>query len=335
VRAAVARELGRLPLLGNVLIRLLGDDNWHVRGCALLGLPTAVPPRARSALTSDPSRRRPPPQVAWTLVRIGLCSGDAALVSQADGAVEPAVLGMLRESRTGWTPLPARVLDAAIARGLAGPGWVVQREAAAVRDGLSPTTGTEAFRRLRGRRSVQVALDLQDLDQAVDMARQVSAAGVTLIEVGDPLIKRVGLRAVTEIKKAVPDTAVVAEMMSADWGRDQVELAAEAGADVVLLIGLASITSVAAAVGAGRRLGVPIMLDTPPGPLDQRWVRDMERTGSTRSSSPATSTSGRRQESTHCIGPVGYGRGPNSRLPSPEDSGPPMHTQFAARSGTS
>lgn len=40
--------------------------------------------------------------------------------------------------------------------------------------------------------------------------------------------------------------AVVAEMMSADWGRDQVAIAAEAGADVVLLIGPATSANVSA-----------------------------------------------------------------------------------------
>jgi 3-keto-L-gulonate-6-phosphate decarboxylase len=42
-----------------------------------------------------------------------------------------------------------------------------------------------------------------------------------------------------------------------------VELAAEAGADVVLLIDPATTASVSAAVDAGRRLGVAIMLDIP------------------------------------------------------------------------
>ena len=99
------------------------------------------------------------------------------------------------------------------------------------------------------------------------------------IEVGDPLIKTVGLVAVERIKRHVPDMAVVAEMMSADWGRDQVVLAAEAGADVVFLIGPATVASVSAAVGAGRRLGVPILLDVPTRHASQQWVRDMERAG--------------------------------------------------------
>jgi hypothetical protein len=53
----------------------------------------------------------------------------------------------------------------------------------------------------------------------------------------DPLIKRAGLVAVERIKQQVPEIPLIVEMMSSDWGRDQVVLAAESGADVVLLIG--------------------------------------------------------------------------------------------------
>lgn len=68
-------------------------------------------------------------------------------------------------------------------------------------------------------------------------------------------------------------------MMSADWGRDQVELAAEAGADVVLLIGPASIASVSAAVGAARRLGVSLALDASVNQVNPTWLREMEHSG--------------------------------------------------------
>ncbi|WP_123809763.1 hypothetical protein [Micromonospora globispora] len=95
---------------------------------------------------------------------------------------------------------------------------------------------------------------------------------------GDPLIKSVGTAAITAVKAACGDAVVVAEMMSADWGRDQVILAAEAGADIVLLIGPASVASVSAAVGVGRRLGIPIILDVP-AHARHPWVRDMERAG--------------------------------------------------------
>jgi 3-keto-L-gulonate-6-phosphate decarboxylase len=111
------------------------------------------------------------------------------------------------------------------------------------------------------------------------VASAAAAAGAQFVEVGDPRIKNVGIGAIEQVKQRVPEVAVVAEMMSADWGRDQVVLAAEAGADVVLLIGPASTASVAAAVDVSRRLGLPLMLDVPQSRLDPSWVHAMERTG--------------------------------------------------------
>ncbi|MGW1682845.1 orotidine 5'-phosphate decarboxylase / HUMPS family protein [Saccharopolyspora sp. NPDC002376] len=125
---------------------------------------------------------------------------------------------------------------------------------------------------------MQIALDMRDINDAIVVARAAVAAGADYIEIGDPLIKEVGVSGIEQIKAAVPEATIVAEMMSADWGRDQVVLAAQAGADVVLLIGLAAIASVSAAVEAGQRLGVLILLDTPIA-TNQRWVTEMERAG--------------------------------------------------------
>ncbi|MEU7171925.1 hypothetical protein ABZ949_10585 [Micromonospora tulbaghiae] len=44
-------------------------------------------------------------------------------------------------------------------------------------------------------------------------------------------------------------------------------LAAEAGADIVLLIGPVSIASVSAVADASRRLGIPVMINLPEGRL--------------------------------------------------------------------
>lgn len=68
-------------------------------------------------------------------------------------------------------------------------------------------------------------------------------------------------------------------MMSADWGRDQVEQAADAGADLVLLIGPATRASVTAATDAASRLGVPLLLDIPLGHVTASWITDMENAG--------------------------------------------------------
>ncbi|MGC4857053.1 orotidine 5'-phosphate decarboxylase / HUMPS family protein [Micromonospora sp. DT4] len=234
----------------------------------------------------EPAWMAPPRHVGVLLERMRLLL-PAFGPASVDPATEQALFGLLRESRTGWTTLNADDRRRLAGLGRQAKSWLVRREAEA----LDPEgdraadvpwdapVSREAFRRLRGARTIQVALDLADLDQAVAVARAAARAGVDFVEVGDPLVKQHGIQAIERIKRDVPQVVVVAEMMSADWGREQVALAAGAGADVVFLIGPASVASVAAAAEAGRRLGVPVMLDVPGSALSESWVRDMERAG--------------------------------------------------------
>jgi 3-keto-L-gulonate-6-phosphate decarboxylase len=287
VRAAIAEALGHLrPATTNAHARELAlDDNWHVRERLIRGLTSVAIPvldeQLRSILTTNTSWRECPAHVRTSTERLLLIT--AAPPTQPTQAYHKALFGLIREIRTGSLAAPHDVQTRLIDLARRSANWLVAKEAAA----LDPTGpwpldirgSKEIFRRLRDSRAVQIALDLRDLDRAVAVAKAAAAAGARFIEVGDPLIKTVGVAAIEHVKQAVPHIAVVAEMMSADWGRDQVILAAEAGADVVLLIGPASTASVSAAVEASTRLGLPLLLDVPQGRGDQSWVHAMERAG--------------------------------------------------------
>ncbi|MGF6889388.1 3-keto-L-gulonate-6-phosphate decarboxylase/DNA-binding transcriptional regulator YiaG [Nocardia sp. GAS34] len=292
VRAALAHMVGSLPPKHRLehLEVLLIDRNWHVRERALqsvLAAPhTPLPDPALVATiiataASDKSWDGPPISTAKLLNRIRLLSGDHAL--PASPAIDDALFGLLREVQTGWIQLPPELEQSLVAQGESSTHWLTIQEARATRQRhmLQPAVVSvrEHFRRRRGQRSLQVALDVHSLDRAIAITQAAVDAGADFVEVGDPLIKRSGVAAIAAIRHAVPEAAVVAEMMSADWGRDQVELAAEAGADIVLLIGPASVANVSAAVTAARRLGVTLVLDTPAAQLNPTWLRDMERTG--------------------------------------------------------
>lgn len=297
VRAAVGRVVGRLtpPVTAHHATTLLADENWYVRSCTLESLasrdadrdlPQTLDRAVAHVLNGDPSWRSCPAHVATLLHRL-LLLHDTQTPADESAASERALFILLREQRTGATRLPVSALESLTGRAMRSSSWLVRREAEALHQEMKEPSApsrhapspSEAFRRLRGGRSLQVALDLHDLDHAVTVARAAASAGADFIEVGDPLIKHVGLQAVERVKREAPDVAVVAEMMSADWGRDQVAMAAEAGADVVLLIGPATSANVSAAVSAGRRLGVPVVLDIPASHASQQWVRDMERVG--------------------------------------------------------
>ncbi|MFX0574711.1 orotidine 5'-phosphate decarboxylase / HUMPS family protein [Nocardia nepalensis] len=291
VRAAVAHVVGTVDTTSALtcLRTLLTDRNWHVRERAVQGLlsgtrtPLPDPTLTSTVIATAASETdwaTPPASANKLLTRIRLLGTDSSLEPSA--AVDDALFGLLREMQTGWITLPPDLEQSLIAQGESSTHWLTTHEARATRQRYAQSdieSVREQYRRRRGRRSLQVALDVHSLDRAVTIARAAVDAGTDFIEVGDPLIKRSGVGAIAAIKRAAPDTTVVAEMMSADWGRDQVELAAEAGADVVLLIGPASTASVSAAVTAARRLGVALVLDTPRAHVNTAWLRDMERTG--------------------------------------------------------
>ncbi|MEV3965222.1 orotidine 5'-phosphate decarboxylase / HUMPS family protein [Nocardia sp. NPDC050193] len=290
VRASLARVISTLdtPHTHPVFRRLLADGNWHVREQALQGIVAATQHAVRdplfaddvlSTIATDKSWLRPPTHIAKLVTRVQLLNGGSTPDSLPTGDI--GLLGLLKEVRSGWITLPPELKESLVSYGERSAHWLTAREASAVRQRHKPSTSSiqEWYRRHRGKRSLQIALDVHALDRAVEIAQVAMEAGVDFIEVGDPLIKREGTAAIETIKRFTPDTAVVAEMMSSDWGRDQVELAAVAGADVVLLIGPASIASVSTAVAAAQRLEVALTLDVAPRHVSPAWIRDMERTG--------------------------------------------------------
>lgn len=293
VRAAVARTISVLKIPGahSHLRKLLTDRNWHVRECALQAVLTGAhqavpdPDLARTVITTvarDTSWADPPASTAKRLTRLLLLTSEEAFAAPLTD--DTALFGLLRELRTGWLRLPNELEETLVGQGEASSDWLTAREAALARQrhahhAGSETNASEDYRRHRGRRSLQIALDVHSLDRAIAITSAAVHANAAFIEVGDPLIKRVGIQAVSAIKQAALDTTIIAEMMSADWGQDQVELAAEAGADAILLIGPASTASVSAAVAAARRLGVALAIDVPAAHISSTWIRDMERAG--------------------------------------------------------
>ena len=109
--------------------------------------------------------------------------------------------------------------------------------------------------------TLQVALDLLELDRAVEIAGEAVRGGADWIEVGTPLIKSEGMRAVRTLRERFPGHEIVADMKVADTGAVEVEMAAKSGAGIVCILGDADDAVVAEAVRSARRYGVRIMAD--------------------------------------------------------------------------
>ena len=108
---------------------------------------------------------------------------------------------------------------------------------------------------------LQVALDFENLSRALTAAREAVEGGADWVEAGTPLIKSEGLDAVRELKKAFPDSRIVADLKVMDTGAFEVEIAAKAGADLVTVLGAADDDTIAEAVRGGELYGAEVMVD--------------------------------------------------------------------------
>ena len=126
---------------------------------------------------------------------------------------------------------------------------------------------------------LQVALDLRDLREALRIAELAYRAGVDWIEAGTPLIKSVGMEAVRELRRRLPGATIIADLKTLDTGWLETELAAQAGADIVAISGLAHDNTIRDAVGCARKYGVRVMVDLLQVPDPFKRAKELEALG--------------------------------------------------------
>ena len=103
---------------------------------------------------------------------------------------------------------------------------------------------------------LQLALDDLELERACVLASQLGEY-FALLEAGTPLIKRYGMEAVRRLRQIEPRKILVADMKTMDAGALEVQLALEAGANIVTVLGCASNTTIQAALEmANQRQGL-------------------------------------------------------------------------------
>ncbi len=125
---------------------------------------------------------------------------------------------------------------------------------------------------------LQVAFDLLTIDQAVALASRL-APHVDVIEAGTPLIKQYGIDAVRRIRAAVPNMPLVADMKTIDAGAYEAELALNAGADLVTVLGCASDATVRAMVAVAHARGKHVIADLLGVPDKVARARELARLG--------------------------------------------------------
>jgi 3-hexulose-6-phosphate synthase/6-phospho-3-hexuloisomerase len=107
---------------------------------------------------------------------------------------------------------------------------------------------------------LQVALDFENLDDALKIASQV-AAYIDILEAGTPLIKSEGIKAVRILKETYPDKLVCADLKIADAGYIEVSMAAKANADIVTVLADAYNITIEETLRAAQEFKVEMMAD--------------------------------------------------------------------------
>ncbi len=99
------------------------------------------------------------------------------------------------------------------------------------------------------------------MERAIQIAKEAVEGGADWVEAGTPLIKSEGMDAIRKLKAAFPDNVILADMKTVDTGAMEVEMAAKAGADIVILLGNADNSTIQDSIRAARKYGVKLMAD--------------------------------------------------------------------------
>jgi 3-hexulose-6-phosphate synthase len=95
---------------------------------------------------------------------------------------------------------------------------------------------------------------------ALAMALRV-APEVDIIEIGTPLCKAEGLSAIRAMRELLPDKLILADFKSPDVGGLEAQIAFEAGADMMTVIGGAPLATVQQALDMARKMGKEMLME--------------------------------------------------------------------------
>ena len=93
---------------------------------------------------------------------------------------------------------------------------------------------------ISGRR-LQFALDVAaNRGELKKFAIIASKENVDFLEIGDPVFQKYGMGIIRDVKNYALGTPIVTEFAPSDWIEQQIQLAANSGADIVQVIGLSN-----------------------------------------------------------------------------------------------
>jgi 3-hexulose-6-phosphate synthase len=108
---------------------------------------------------------------------------------------------------------------------------------------------------------IQISLDVTSIDEALALGRAAVNAGVDWLEAGTPLILAEGLHGVRALRREFPDVPLVADLKTMDGAGLEAEMMFQAGANMVVVMGVAHDASIIEQVKMAQRYGGKVMCD--------------------------------------------------------------------------
>lgn len=107
---------------------------------------------------------------------------------------------------------------------------------------------------------LQIALDLNSIEKAIDIVKEVGD-NVDIIEIGTPLIIKFGTYAVKKMREVFPDKTILADAKIADGGYIEGRFAVEDGADIVTVLAISADETILGVKQAAHEAGKKVFVD--------------------------------------------------------------------------
>ncbi len=107
---------------------------------------------------------------------------------------------------------------------------------------------------------LQLALDYISLPPALVLASQVCHE-VDIIEIGTPLCKAAGIEAVRAMREICPENLILADLKTPDVGGLEAAMAFDAGADMMTVIGGATLDTIRQALDVAHKRGKQVLME--------------------------------------------------------------------------
>jgi 3-hexulose-6-phosphate synthase/6-phospho-3-hexuloisomerase len=119
---------------------------------------------------------------------------------------------------------------------------------------------TNKYKKKIQKPKLQLALDFENLDDALSLTQKV-ASYIDILEVGTPLIKSEGVKAIKVLRETYPNKLICADLKTADAGYLEVRMAAKAKADIITILADAYEITIEESLRAAHEFKVEIMVD--------------------------------------------------------------------------